>query len=233
MRHDETVTVTLISDEEMYTEREAAQLLGIPQSTLHFWLEGGKRGGRLYTPVLRPQPIHRNVVTWGEFLEAAYLRHFRKDLGVKMADLRSFIMILRDRQGVPYPLATNTPWVGAGPSIVLEAQESADLDSDLWSVVRAQDGQILLLPAAEAFLETVEFDELGIGRRLRPRSHSEVVIDPTVRFGAASVAGISTRAIADLIRGGESFEAIAEDYGLSLDQIVDAWSYERPSAEAA
>jgi hypothetical protein len=37
----------------MLSEAEAAHLLRVPQSTLHYWLEGGTRRGKQYMPILR------------------------------------------------------------------------------------------------------------------------------------------------------------------------------------
>ena len=44
-----------VLDREMFTEAAAARLLGVAQSTLNYWLEGGERRGRLYKPVIREQ----------------------------------------------------------------------------------------------------------------------------------------------------------------------------------
>ena len=89
-------------DQEMYTEAEAARLLRVPQSTLNYWLEGGKQRGRTYKPVIRPEPRGgRAPVTWTEFIEAGLLRSYRRDLGVRMAELRLFIDDLRNRQRSP------------------------------------------------------------------------------------------------------------------------------------
>jgi hypothetical protein len=90
----------------MYTEAEAARLLRVPQSTLNYWLEGGTRRGRTYKPVIRPESKEgRAPVTWDKFIEAGLLRSYRRDLGFRMAELRTFINDLRNRLGVPYPLA--------------------------------------------------------------------------------------------------------------------------------
>jgi hypothetical protein len=58
-----------VLEREMYTEAEAARLLRVSQSTLHYWLEGGGRDGRHYKPVVRLQPTGRRSVTWAEFVE--------------------------------------------------------------------------------------------------------------------------------------------------------------------
>lgn len=63
-----------ILDRHLYDEQLAAQILGLPASTLHWWLEGGERQGRQYEPVLRREPTGAREVTWGELVEAQYLK---------------------------------------------------------------------------------------------------------------------------------------------------------------
>ncbi len=44
-------------EREMYSEAEAARLLGVPQATLHYWLDGKTgRGGKIHPPVIRSEP---------------------------------------------------------------------------------------------------------------------------------------------------------------------------------
>lgn len=57
----------------MYTEAEAGRLLGLAQSTLHYWLEGGERRGKAYRPVIRLEPRGVRTVSWAEFVEAGLL----------------------------------------------------------------------------------------------------------------------------------------------------------------
>jgi hypothetical protein len=54
------MATTTVLEREMFSEAEAARLLQVPQSTLHYWLEGGVRGERTYRPVIRPE---RRVAT--------------------------------------------------------------------------------------------------------------------------------------------------------------------------
>lgn len=116
----------------MYTEALAARLLGVPQSTLHYWLEGGTRGGKEYKPIIRQEPLGRRVVTWAEFVEAGWLSEYR-NRNIPMPELRKFIDELRDQFGVPYPLADRRPLV-AGRSLVYDAQTSAQLGVEFYYV---------------------------------------------------------------------------------------------------
>lgn len=50
---DELMMRASVLDREMYTEAQASRLLGVAQSTLHYWLEGGERRGKSYRPIIR------------------------------------------------------------------------------------------------------------------------------------------------------------------------------------
>jgi hypothetical protein len=75
-----------VLEREFYPVREAARLLKVPESTLRWWLEGRRQ----YPPVLREAATGSAVVTWGEFVEAGYLRAYRKK-DVPLPELRLFI----------------------------------------------------------------------------------------------------------------------------------------------
>lgn len=118
-----------VLNREMFTEAEAARLLRVAQSTLHYWLEGGRRRGKTYQPVIRAESRGERSVTWAEFVEAALLREYRRTHNVPMAELRAFIDLLRERFDVPYPLADRRPFI-ADRQLVLEAQDASGLAPD-------------------------------------------------------------------------------------------------------
>jgi uncharacterized protein (DUF433 family) len=55
---------------------------------------------------------------------------------------------------------------------------------------------------------------------------SPVVIDPERWFGAPSIRGIKTDAIAELVEAGEPAEAVADDLSLQLAEVRAAVSHE-------
>lgn len=229
MRHDGRVPPTLL-DRELYDEALAAEVLRVPRPTLHYWLEGGEQRGRTYAPVLRPMATGSHTVTWGEFVEARYLREYRRSLGASMQRLRAFIQYLRAELGVPYPLAHARPWVGPGRRLFISAQEQVGLPPELWACVEPQTGVMLLLPPAESFLERVEFDDAkdrGVVVRVRPSGpDSQVVIDPEVRFGSPTVRGIPTETIAEQVAAGDSVESVTRDFDLDLVSVLDALRFQ-------
>ena len=224
-RHHVAVqTITL--DREIYAEAEAAEILRVPQATLHWWLEGGKRRSKVYPPVIRPQPTGAKTLTWAEFVEAALLRQYRRELDVRLGELRRFIEALRESEGVPYPLAHYRPWVGEGKRLLLELQQASNLPGELWLVAPASDQVVLTEPAA-AFLKRVEWrDNLPIAWRPHEDEASPVRCQPTIRFGRPSIRGISTEAIAEHLEAGEGDEEVAEQFSLSLDEIRWAQAFE-------
>ncbi len=220
---------TSVLDRAMYTEAEAARLLRVSPSTLHYWLEGGQRRGRTYQPIIRPEPRGGHVdVTWAEFVEAGLLKGYRRDANVPMRELRTFVEVLRERLDVPYPLAHRRPYVTSGRALVMEAQKQADLAGDWWLVGEAS-GQLALLPAADAFYRHVIWDNDVAGGWRIAGEESPVVVDPDVRFGRPNVGGVSTEVIWEHNRAGESDEEIADDFGLTEAQVWWALSYEQAS----
>jgi hypothetical protein len=101
-------------DTEVYTVSEAARVLRVPVPTVKWWLEGRQESdeGQGYVPVSRVAPTGSTAVTWGEFVEAGYLREYRRRHGVALQHLREVIDALRFEFGVPYPLAHFKPFVG-------------------------------------------------------------------------------------------------------------------------
>jgi uncharacterized protein (DUF433 family) len=219
------MTITRL-DREIYTEAQAARLLRLSPSTLHYWLEGGTRRGRTYQPVIRPEPKGGHApVTWAEFVEASLLRGYRREANVPMRELRTFIDLLRQSLDVPYPLAHKRPFVTSGRRLVLEAQREAELAGDWWLVSEVS-GQLALLPTADAFYHRVVWDgDVAGGWRIAGED-SPVLIDPDVRFGRPQVGGVSTEVVWEHHRAGEGDEEIAEAFGLTEAEVWGALAYE-------
>jgi uncharacterized protein (DUF433 family) len=213
-----------VLDRELYSEQEAARLLGLPPSTLHYWLEGGIRRGVVYAPIIRPEATGRRWVSWAEFIEAGWLSTYRRRKGVPMPELRAFISDLRDKMGVPYPLAHHRPLV-SGRQLVQQAQEEAGLEPDFQLVV-AVGKQLMLSYPGQRFVERVVWEgDLAVGWKPHDLG-SPVTVRPDVRFGRPAVAGVSTLSIFERSEEGASREEIAEDFEISIADVRWAIAYE-------
>jgi uncharacterized protein (DUF433 family) len=222
-----------VLDRKMFTEAAAARLLGVPQRTLNYWLEGGERRGRLYKPVIRIEPKGDHPpVTWAEFIEAGLLREYRK-AQVPMAELRAFIDLVRERYQVPYPLADRRPWI-SGRELLSQAQDASGLDPDFCLIAEVR-GQHVLTAAADSFVRRVTWDgDIVTAWRPHDDPHSPVRMRPETRFGRPSVNGISTEVLWEHEQAGEVPEEIAAEFGLSDEDVRWALAYETSArAQAA
>lgn len=219
--------MTTILDREMYTEAGAARLLRVAPATLHYWLEGGTRRNKTYNPVIREEASGNRSVTWAEFVEAGLLRQYRRQHNVPMLELRSFIDRLRERMGVPYPLAHYMPYVG-DRRLIFEAQSEAKLGAE-FALVAEVSGQYILTSPSQEFFERVTWDG-DIAARWRPDANTDspVIIDPEIRSGRPSVGGISTEILWEQAHAGEDEHDLAATYELTLAQVRWALAYELP-----
>jgi uncharacterized protein (DUF433 family) len=227
--------VANVLEREVFSEAEAARLLRVAQSTLHYWLEGGERRGKDYKPVLRTEPRGARAVTWAEFVEAGLLREYRRTHRVPMVELRAFIDLLRQEFGVPYPLADRRPYV-AGKKLVLTAQTAAGLEPE-YCLVAAVGNQLLLTPPSAAFVMRVTWDgDVAAGWRPDSDPQSPVRIAPDVRFGRPAIKGIATETIWEQDEAGVEVEEIAEEiaevYQLEVADVRWALAYENSQRAA-
>jgi uncharacterized protein (DUF433 family) len=222
-----------ILDRRVLGAREAARLLRMPASTLLHWLEGDTRpDGTFYPPVLREEPNGRSDVTWGEIVEARYLRAYR-DQRVSMQQLRPVMAALRQEFGVPYPLAHFKPFIGPGRRLLLAVQEQARLPEGLRMVYEAKSGQLILDRRVDEFLERVEFAESGEREALRlypAGRRSRIVMDPRLASAAPTVNGVRTEVLAEQVEAGAAVDEVAQDFGLPEQSVKAALSYEWSSA---
>ncbi|WP_203982411.1 DUF433 domain-containing protein [Sphaerisporangium rufum] len=192
------------------------------------WLEGEERQGRFHPPVLREEPTGSHDVTWGEMVEARYLRAYR-GRNVSMQRLRPLIAGLRREFGVPYPLAHFTPFVDSRHRFLLEIQDRLDIPAGLRMVYQVGDGQLVLDNRVLDFLDQIDFSETADreARRIHPLGrNSPVVIDPLLSSGAATVQGVRTEILAELADAQVPVEEIAEDFQLPISAVKAALAWE-------
>ena len=173
-------------------------------------------------------------MTWAEFVEAGFLREYRAKR-VSLQYLRPVIDEMRKQFKVTYPLAHFKPLVDTSSrQLVLGIQQAAHLEDELALLVRLPSGQLQWAAAVQAFIDKVEFDAEGIAERMRPLGKaSPVVIDPDVTFGVPQVKGIRTEIIAETYAEAGSWERVADDWHLSVQDVQAALQWELTSRKAA
>lgn len=208
---------------EMYTEAEAARLLAIPKSTLHYWLDGRDPA---HPPVIRVEPDPGAPVTWAEFIEAGLLAVYRRRHRVRMAELRAFIDRLRSEYQVPYPLAHERPFVGAGRRLLRQVQDDSGLRVEL-RLVAETGGQYILTPSADQFYERVTWQgDIAAGWCPHEQAGSPVRMTPGVRFGLPHIRGIRTEILWEHVTGGEDIKEVAEAFDVTSRDVHWALAFE-------
>jgi hypothetical protein len=120
------VTTPTALERRVYGMSQAARLLGVRTDALRRWVDGYEHAGTAYAPVIREE--RSDTVSWGEFVEAGYLREYRAKQ-VTLQYLRLVIAILREELGVRYPLATLKPCTSGRSFRAPPAPGSPDLPS--------------------------------------------------------------------------------------------------------
>lgn len=215
---------TSLLDRAIYSYGDVDRLVGLRAGTARRWLDGYRRGGRFYEPVLREEPTGSDVVTWGEMVEARLLAEFRT-LSVPVQRLRPAIVTLRKEFG-RYPLAHAHPLLAVeGRELVRKVQESVGLEKELQLVV-VRNGQLVLADPAERFREAAEYGD-DVVTRFKPDARTpDVLMDPQRAFGRPAIRNVRTESLAEDYRAGTSREDLADLYDLSPEQVDEAIRFE-------
>jgi len=221
----------------VYGLQQVDRILGLRTGTARRWIDGYRRGGKSYPPVVREHSTGDEVVTWGEFVETRLLTEYR-DAGVALIRMRPAVDVLREELQTPYPLASARTWLDVrGRELVRKVQEQVGLERGLALVVVRTGQHVMWSDEAEAFSRSIEWtgDRADAQPRLlRPHDDlAEVVIDPLRGFGEPVVRNVRTEVLAELFRAGESPDSLAELYELPRTMIDEALRYELRTATSA
>lgn len=139
-----------------------------------------------------------------------------------MKTLRANRDELGKRFSTPYPFALKG-LLTDGRRLIKELGEDALLEL-------GTGGQSAFESVISPFCRRLDFDANSqLAARFFPLGRDvPIVVSPTHSFGRPVVAGtnLTTEAIANLVRGGESIDDIAHEYDLPREQIDAAWKFE-------
>ncbi len=209
---------------------DAARYLGLPSATLRTWVAGRhyptKQHGRTQWPRLINPADNQNRLSFDNLIEAFVLRALRTTHRVSVPAVRTAMQVAEKKFGIRRLLLSPELRAGAGQLFLERYSDLINLSASRQLVMK----EVLLI-----YLKRVEWDERLFPRRLYPligndlHSPKVVAIDPYIAFGRPIVAArsISTSVITDRIDAGESVTALAADYDLNEQDILQAVLYER------
>ncbi|WP_203837388.1 DUF433 domain-containing protein [Winogradskya humida] len=199
----------------LLTPFEAATHLQIPERTMRRWLVPDPGHPALVHSV-RPEKRGWPSVPFIALVEAYVLRALR-DLGLNPRAIAAAAAEVRAEFGTEYGLATRRIATD-GIDVFIHYLDSDELH-------RATDRQIPIRSVVEDYLKYVTWDDDGFAQRLILRRYdpavAQVVIDPRFAWGAPIIepAKVPVDAVLGMWRAGESYEVVADEYGLSVDQV--------------
>ncbi|MES1191380.1 MAG: DUF433 domain-containing protein [Steroidobacter sp.] len=220
-----------LRDQPAYTLAEAARYLKVAPATLRSWVVGRaypKADGQAqFKPLIRPATRQPPILSFWNLIESHVLRSLRTEHGVSMDALRKALTYAEKALDIERLLLSPELRTDAGKLLLERYGKLIDLSAS---------GQIAMRHMFNEHLARVEWDAWKFPVRLYPFSSGTVItdsrpiaIDPQISFGRPVIAsrGISTSAIAERIDAGEAPADLADDYGLSEQDIEEAVLYER------
>ncbi|HXF38068.1 MAG TPA: DUF433 domain-containing protein [Actinomycetota bacterium] len=215
-------------DLALYPVPEAARLARVPARTVANWIRGYRyvaQGKQVEaSPVVRPTVPGEGALSFVNLVEVGTLAGFRR-AGVSMQKIRRGLEYVAREMNVSHPLASQRILTD-GVELFWEYQEKEGEDLQVVNVTRG--GQKVFPEVVMRYLRSVEWGPDSFATRWWPGApapgQGAIVVDPRRAFGAPVLAGTGIRVEDVFLRfsAGESLRELAEDYGLSLEQVEAA-----------
>jgi len=168
------------------------------------------------------------------FAEAYVLSAFRR-AGVPMQRIRPAVEVLTSTIGVEHALASEKLYTD-GAEVLFDYASSHE-DKDLLELVVVRTGQRQFTAVVKDYLKRIHYGNDGWADRVRLPIYKqvEVVVDPRRGFGLPILVhgGARVEDVVDRFEAGDSMADIAEDFGVSRDEVEDVVRGTRRAAAAA
>lgn len=219
----------------LYTVREAARFLDVPEKTLANWAHGYRnhvqgRADVVGTPIVTTVPRQAPrwpVIPFVGLAEGLVLTAIRRS-GVPMQRIRPALQVLDRRIGLHHALASRRLYTDGAEVLFDYAETTGDpgLVQAARDLVVVRNGQQVFNEVVASYLQRLQFDEQGYVRLIRLPAYevAEVVVDAERGFGQPIFArgGARLDDALDLFRAGEPLEVVAAEYGMPSEHLEDA-----------
>lgn len=196
---------------------DAARFLAVKRQTFHRWAKGYERGEALIHVVDAPR---RKANVSFVALTEAYVLEALRDAGVHLRRIRPALQTLQREFGREYVLTA--PNLATDGIDVLWDFSKSKAGAGL---IEARSGQNVIREIVEDYLEYVTWEgETPTRLQLRQWEPTKVIVDPDMSFGQPRF-GLSGPRVADvaaMLRAGEPGEAVADEFGISREQVRTA-----------
>lgn len=196
---------------------DAARFLGIANQTFHRWAKGYERGlPLLHTVEAASRKANISFIA----LTEAFVLDALRDAGVHVRKIRPAIEQLQKEFGREYVLTA--PNLATDGIDVLWDFSKTEAGAGL---IEGRSGQNVIREIVADYLQYITFDEENPTRlQLRRWEPSKVIVDPFKGFGQPrfGVSGARLADVAAMLKAGEEVEDVADEFGVSLDDVRTA-----------
>jgi len=200
-----------------YQIAEAARYAGISPQTVVAWHKQDK------TTLSTKEK--REALTYMQLIEVAVVAAFRK-AGISLNEIRAAREYVKNELKAEHPFA-EFRFKSEGKNLWMD-YEQIEGEKGKEKLLKANQAGQLAWSHIIGRLEQFEYEHEGIVIRWRLAGPSSpIVIDPRFSFGTPTVRGTPTWVIKGRYDAGESDTDIAEDFGLSRDDVREALNFER------
>jgi uncharacterized protein (DUF433 family) len=216
-----------------YPLPQAARIAHVHTGTLRRWVAGyayRRSGESVRQPPILRDVASPDVLSFFDLLEAAFLSAYRRE-GISLQSLRRALDFASKELQLDRPLLYHE-FLHDGKDLFAVYEEVSG-ERGLLNVSRG--GQATWPEVVWEYLRELEY-EWDIAIRWWPLgSGRTVIIDPRFSFGRPIVASkkIRTEILAERWQAAEPIELIAEDFGLSSQEVEDALRFEVLDSAAA
>ncbi len=203
----------------VFTLREAAGYLGLPNSTLHSWARPAHAD-----PIVTcfPSRGREATVPFIGFAEAYILSAFRR-AGVPLQRIRPAVAALSKEIGIAHALASERLYTDGAEVLYDYATEHDEEQLSGLTVVRT--GQREFAEVVKDYLQRVTYGTDGWASQVRlpAYEHTNVIVDPSRAFGMPLVVhgGARVEDLVDRFKAGDSLADIADDFGVPEPEVED------------
>jgi len=179
-----------------------------------------------FQPPIHPPQKQPPVLSFWNLIEAHVLRSLRTEHGLSIKAVREAVNYAKRTEKLDRLLLSKDLATHAGKLFLDKYGQLIELSAS---------GQLAMRKLFEEHLKRVDWDEWKFPVRLYPflsgeaRTDRTIAIDPKIAFGRPILVrtGVSTGAIAERIDANEPVQEVAEDYGLTVEEVEQAVLYER------
>ncbi len=214
------ISTAIEKETGLYTLQEAAWYARLPQATLRAWfsVNNGKKGVLAEGELIEDG----SFISFVDFIQTLAIRAIRVEKKIPLQRIRDAVKKAEDTYGLAYPFARKHTTYLSGKDLFIQLE---DMD-DLIQVSGKNPDQVTSKKIIEFYLEEVSFDpETGLARLYKP--YENIKMDPSIGFGQPLVETCNVPAVVlwESVRNEESFEKVAELYGIEVEDVKTAFSY--------